>query len=131
MRVDGVPKMSLSLSDRLALEHAQHGVGVGLGLSPRAGYRLDRALGRRLCNQHGSGQNVRVAVRSAILELHTSGADDDEILALLQRLVEHTAWAHGLAKRSILTGRLDWIGVQSEVVDFARHELRTPEVRRD
>lgn len=116
--------MDNSLSGRLALEHAQTGLGVGLSLSTRASYRLDRALGRRLCYQHGSGQNMRVAVRSAIAELHTSCADDAAILGLLQRLVEHTARAHGLAKRSILTGRLDWTGVQFEVIDFARRELR-------
>jgi hypothetical protein len=113
-----------SLRARRASDQARDGFATQELLSVRCGYRLERALARRLANRHAAYVTMRVALRLVIAELLVAGRSAESIPAFLSLLVEQTAHAHFAGKRSILTGELDWTLVQAEVIAFARLELQ-------
>jgi hypothetical protein len=112
-----------SLRAKLATRLARTGFETQGMLSVRCGYRLERALARRLANRYGAYVSMRVVIRLVIAELLAAGRTAESIPKFLALLVEQTAHDHFAGKRSILTGQLDWTVVQTEVVAFARMEL--------
>ena len=115
---------ALSLRARLAHQRFGDGADAALILSLRSGYRLDRALTRRLSHRFAASQSMRGVIRAAVAELLAMGLTEVAILTLLSQMVEQLASALGLEKRSLLTGQPDWLSTQAEVVELARFELR-------
>src|SRR5882724_3386984 len=106
-----------SLSASLANRRSGDGADAAHVLTLRSGYRLDRALTRRLSHQYSASESMRRVVREAIDELLTLGMTDAAILALLSQIVEQLATALGFDKRSLITGQPDWLSTQTEVME--------------